>query len=135
MRSLRWLLLLAFLAAVAAVFRIYRTQVTAQKTIQRPAPPYLAADTKAQAVDWEWGQSAEGRPAVKLFAKDFRQTATSNRAELRDIELRIYQKDGAHYNRVRSGSANFTTDDNKLYAPGEAEIPWTSPLRETYRPT
>ncbi len=122
MRSLRWLLLLAFLAAVAATFRIYRTQVTAQKTIQRPAPPYLAADTKAQAVDWEWGQSAEGRPAVKLFAKDFRQTSTSNRAELRDIELRIYQKDGAHYNRVRSGSANFTTDDNKLYAPGEAEI-------------
>ena len=122
MRSLRWLLLVAFLAAVAAVFSIYRTQATAQKTIQRPAPPYLAADTKAQAVDWEWGQSSEGKPAVKLFAKDFRQTAASNRAELRDIELRIYQKDGTHYDRVRSASASFSTDDNKLYAPGEAEI-------------
>ena len=122
MRSLRWLLLVALFAAVAAVFSIYRTQSTAQKAIQRAAPPYLAADTKAQAVDWEWGQSAEGKPAVKLFAKDFRQTAASNRAELRDIELRIYQKDGAHYDRVRSASASFSTDDNKLYAPGEAEI-------------
>ena len=122
MRSLRWLLLAAFLAAVAAVFRIYRTGVTAQKTVQRPAPPYLAANTKAEAVDWEWGQSADGKPAVKLYARDFRQAADANRAELRDIELRIYQKDGLHYDRVRSASANFTTDDNKLFAPDVAEI-------------
>jgi lipopolysaccharide export system protein LptA len=82
----------------------------------------LAADTRAQAQEWEWGQSAEGKPAVKLYAKDFRQTADSNKAELRGIELRIYQKDGQHFDRVRSESANFTTDDNKLFAPEVAEI-------------
>jgi len=122
MRSLRWLLLAAFLIAAAAVFRIYRTQSTARKTTQRAPPPYLAANTKAEAIDFEWGQSAGGKPAVKLFAKESRQDASSNNMELRGIEMRIYQKDGEHYDRIRSESANFTTDENKLFAPDVAEI-------------
>jgi lipopolysaccharide export system protein LptA len=122
MRSVRWLLLATFLITAAAVFRIYRAQSTAQKTTQRPTPPYLAANTKAEAIDFEWGQSAGGKPAVKLFAKESRQDADSNNMQLRGIEMRIYQKDGEHYDRIRSETANFTTDENKLYAPEVAEI-------------
>jgi LPS export ABC transporter protein LptC len=81
------------------------------------------------APDFEWGESANGQPAVKLFAKNYKQSADSTKAELEQIELRIYQKDGEHYDRVRSASAVFTTDNNKLYSPGDAEITLDIPVK------
>ena len=103
----------------AAVFRIYRIQRTTQTSQQRPVPSSVSLDTKTMANDWEWGQSGNGQPQVKLFAKSFRQSpADSSRAELGDIELRIFQKDGMHYDRVRSAQALFSTSDNKLFSPG-----------------
>src|SRR5208337_3866004 len=115
------------LVAVGVV-RIYQAQRTAQRTHQRPLPPAVALDTKTAANDWEWGQSGNGQPQVKLFAKDFKQSADSERAELRDLELQIYQKDGLHYDRVKSAAAQFTTSDNKLYSPGPAEITLSVPV-------
>jgi lipopolysaccharide export system protein LptA len=128
MRIFRWLLLVAIALVLAGVVRIYRAQRTAQRTNQRAVPPPVSLDTKTAATDWEWGQSGNGQPQVKLFAKDFKQSVDSERAELRDIELRIYQKDGLHYDRVKSSAAQFTTGDNKLYSPGVAEITLDVPL-------
>ena len=128
MRSLRWLLLLAIVLVSAAVFRIYRIQRTVQTSQQRPVPSSVSLDTKTMANDWEWGQSGNGQPQVKLFAKSFRQSADSSRAELGDIELRIYQKEGLHYDRVRSKQAIFSTSDNKLFSPGTAEITLDVPV-------
>jgi LPS export ABC transporter protein LptC len=129
MRILRWLLLVAIVLVAAGVFRIYRAQRTSQRSHQRPAPPAVALDTKTAATDWEWGQSGNGQPQVKLFARDFRQSADSERAQLKDLELQIYQKDGQHYDRVRSAAAQFTTSDNKLYSPGEAQITLNVPVK------
>ena len=81
------------------------------------------------APDWEWGQSANGLPAVKIYAKNMKQSADASRAELRQIELRIYAKDGLHYDRVKSAAAQFTTNDHKLYSPGEAEITLSVPVQ------
>src|ERR1700722_3160179 len=128
MRSLRWLLLLAIVLVSAAVFRIYRIQRTVQKSQQRPVPSAVSLDTKTMANDWEWGQSGNGQPQVKLFAKSFRQSADASHAKLSDIELQIYQKDGLHYDRVRSKQALFSTSDNKLYSPGNAEITLDVPV-------
>jgi len=128
MRSLRWLLLLAIVLVSAAVFRIYRVQRTVRKSQERAVPSAVSLDTKTMATDWEWGQSGNGQPQVKLFAKSFRQSADSSRAELGDIELRIFQKDGLHYDRVRSAAAEFTTSDNRLYSPGNAEITLDVPV-------
>ena len=128
MRSLRWLFLLAFVLVAAAVVRIYRVQRTVVRKSERAVPSAVALDTKTMANDWEWGQSGNGQPQVKILAKSFRQAADSSRAELRDIELRIYQKDGLHFDRVRSGEAVFTTTDNKLFSPGRAEITLDVPV-------
>src|SRR5438067_370234 len=128
MRGLRWLLLATLVLVAAAVVTIYRAQRTAQSALRRPVPSSVALDTKTMAKDWEWGQSGNGQPLVKIFAKNFKQSADSSRAELDEIELRIYQKDGLHYDRVRTANAQFTTSDNKLYSPGEAEITLDVPL-------
>ncbi len=129
MRIFRWLLLVAMALVTVGVVRIYRAQRTAQRSHQRALPPPVALDTKTAASDWEWGQSGNGQPQVKLFARDFKQSADSAQAQLRDLELRIYQKDGLHYDRVKSAAAQFTTSDNKLYSPGEAEITLDVPVQ------
>lgn len=128
MRSLRWLLPAALVLVAAAILGTYRSQRRTQREQRRPVPPALALDTKTSASDWEWGQSGNGQPKVKLFAKNFRQSADGNTAELVDIELRIYRQDGLSYDRVKSGGAQFNTNDNKLFSPGEAEITLEVPV-------
>lgn len=127
MRSLRWLLLVAIVALVAAVFGIYRTQRATARAHARAVPPFLPLGTTGSANEWEWGQSENGKPAVHVSAKNFRLT-DNNLTELQEVEIRIYMKDGKNYDRVRSPQAQFTTAEARLYAPGEAEITLNVPV-------
>src|SRR5947199_5746148 len=104
MRSLRWLLLVAIVLVAAAVLGTYRSQRRAQRAQRRAVPPSIGLDTKTAAVDWEWGQSGNGQPQVHITAKSMKQSADGNKAELEQIELRIYEKDGKHYSRVKSSA-------------------------------
>ena len=122
MRSLRWLLLVAMLVVAAATIVVYRGQLIAQRANRRPPPAYVGVDTRAEALDWEWGQSDNGKPRVHITAKHYKQSADEDHAQLKGIELRIYMKDGKHFDRIRTDSAEFSTKQKKLYAPGEAEI-------------
>lgn len=128
MRSVRWLLLVVIVVVAAGVFQVYRLKRLAGRAAQRPAPPMMALADKASAQEWEWGQSANGQPNVKMTAAHYRLANDSKTAQLDGIELRIYQKNGKFYDRVRSDHADFSTDDNKLYAPGEAEITLDVPV-------
>ena len=128
MRSLRWLLLAVLVLIAAAVLGTYESQRRMQRAQRHAVPPALALDTKTSATDWEWGQSGNGEPKVKLFAKTFRQAADGNTAELQDIELRLYRPDGMSYDRVKSAAASFNSNDNKLFSPGEAEITMEVPV-------
>ncbi|HYA17076.1 MAG TPA: LPS export ABC transporter periplasmic protein LptC [Bryobacteraceae bacterium] len=128
MRSLHWLLLAAIVLVLAAVFGTFNSLRRAQETHRRPLPPPIALDTKNSALDWEWGQSGNGLPQVHITAKDMRQSTDGNTAVLKDIELRLYSKEGDTYVRVRTSEAQFTTGENKLYSPGEAEITLDVPV-------
>ena len=129
MRSLRWLLLVAMVLIAAAVVGIYRAQRIVQRSQRRAVPPSIPLDTKTMAPDWEWEQSdANGMPAVKVRAKNMKQSADSARAELEQIELQIYAKDHLHYDRVKSAYAQLTTADHKFYSPGDVEITLDVPV-------
>ncbi len=128
MRSLKWLLLVAMVFVAAAVLGTYRSQRRIEYSRRRPAPPSIGVDTKTAAVDWEWGQSGNGQPQVHISASNMTQAKDGNTAELKDIELRIYQKDGRHYDRVKTANAQFRTTDNKLFSPGEAQITLDVPV-------
>ena len=99
-----------------------------RRSQRRPVPPSIPLDTKTMAPDWEWGQSANGMPAVKISAKNMKQSADATKAEFDQIELRIFAKDGLHYDRVKSAYAQLTTADHKLYSPGDAEITLDVPV-------
>jgi lipopolysaccharide export system protein LptA len=121
MRSLRWLLLAALVLVAAAVLGTYNSQRRQQRSNRRGAPPPIGLNTKTEALDWEWEQGGNGQK-VHISAKSMTQSKDGDKAELKDIELRIYTKDGQHFDRVKSAGAQFSTTDNKLYSPGEAEI-------------
>ena len=123
------MLLVAMVLIAAAVFGIYRAQRIIQQSQRRAVPPAIPLDTKTTTKDWEWEQSCyNGLPCVKISAKNMKQSADSAQAELDQIELRIYAKDHLHYDRVKSAYAHFTTDDHKLYSPGDVEITLDVPV-------
>jgi lipopolysaccharide export system protein LptA len=122
-------LLVAMVLIAAAVSGIYRSQRKTRQSQRRAVPTSIPLDAKTVAPDWEWTQSAEGKPAVKITAKNMKQSADNSRTELDHIELRIYMKDGAHYDRIRSAYAQLTTTDHKLYSPGDAEITLQVPVQ------
>jgi len=128
MRSLRWLLLFLIIVVSAGVFRVYRLQRIAGKAAQRPAPPAMALEDKSNALNWEWGQTDAGKPALMMTAREYHLSANSKTSQLKNIELRIYQKSGKAFDQVHSDYAEFTSDDNRLYAPGEAEITLDVPV-------
>ncbi len=127
MRSLRWLLLVAIIALVAAVTGIYRTQKLAARRNARALPPPIPLGTIGGAQDYEWGQSENGKPAVHVSAKDSR-LSDNNQMELKEVELKIYMKDGKHFDRIRSPQAQFSIAEARLYAPGEAEVTLSVPV-------
>lgn len=128
MRSLRWLLLVAMVFIAAAVFGIYRTQRMKQRAERRPVPPAIPLDTKTGAIDWEWGQSSNGLLSVKIIAKNMKESVDSEHADLTDLELRIYAKDGKHYDAVKTHYAQLTKTTHKLYAPGDVQITLDVPV-------
>ncbi|MDP9053407.1 MAG: LPS export ABC transporter periplasmic protein LptC [Acidobacteriota bacterium] len=129
MRSLRWLLLVAMVLIAAAVSGLYRSQRAARRGQRRSTPASVPLDTKTMAPDWEWSQSSNGLPAVKVKAKQMTQSADGTKVQLEQIELQLYTKDGRHYDRVRSAWAQMTTSDHKLFSPGDAEITLEVPVK------
>ncbi|MDQ1473001.1 MAG: lipopolysaccharide export system protein LptA [Bryobacterales bacterium] len=127
MRSLRWLLLVAILALVGGVSGIYRTQRNLARASARPLPASIPIGMVGSAIDYEWGQSENGKPAVHVSAKNSR-LLDNGLTELEGVEIRIYMKDGKHYDRIRSPQAQFATSEARLYAPGEAEITLNIPV-------
>jgi lipopolysaccharide export system protein LptA len=129
MRSLRWLLLVIIAVVAAGVFQVYRLQRIAGRNAQRPAPSIMALGNKVEAKKWRWTQSANGKPVLGISADDETVSSDSKTARLKGVELDIYQKNGNAYDRVRSDYAEFSSDTNKLYAPGEAEITLDVPMQ------
>jgi lipopolysaccharide export system protein LptA len=128
MRSLRWLLLVVILVVAGGVFQVYRVERQAQKAHQRPLPPTMAHEDRSSAVEWEWGQSANGMPNVHVAASEMHQAADGKTFHLKNIELRIYQKSGKFYDRVHTDYADFDNDSHRLATNSEAEITLDVPL-------
>jgi len=129
MRGLRWLLLVVMIVIAGAVFAIYQSQQLFQRSHRRAVPPPIPLDAKTMAHDYEWGQSSNGLPRVDLMAKNMKESADAEHADLLDVELRLYASDGKHYDRVKTATASMTTATHKLYAPGDVQITLQVPVK------
>lgn len=119
--------MLAVVVVIAlAVAGIYHSGRVKARNSRPQTPPAIPLDTKSMALDFEWGQS--GQQAVKGKAKNMKQSADGSRYEYYDLELQFFQKDGTHYDRVKSGYARLNASDHKLYSPGDAEITLDVPV-------
>ncbi len=135
MRSLRLLLLVALVALAGTIYGIYNKQRGVQRS-QRPNPPApLPLDTKATALDYEWGQSDNGRPKVKISAKSFKQASVGEKVELVELQLQIFSKKGDTYDLIKAPTAEFDQNEGKLFSPAECEITLDVPFQAQAKKT
>ncbi len=123
MRKTRRILLLALVLSAAAVAVVYRDQ-RARQAREAPAPPAaLAQNIEAASKDWVYYKGDGDRPVLEVRAREMEQVAgTSPVLRLKQVDLRLYKKDGKKYDHVQSASAEFSQADASLYAEGEVTI-------------
>lgn len=119
-RRSRLLLLLLLAAIVVAVGIEYRRR---RDTLARAAPhrpALLPAGMSASAAGWTWSKTDGDRTVVEVRARDF--SRIEGQLRLKDVELKLYSRDGRTYDLVRSHAASFRLDQGTLYSDGEVEI-------------
>ena len=129
MRGTRWLLLAAILVILGGTGVIYYIQQKTNLASKAATPPALPQNTNATANDWEWSRSDNGRAVVKMRAKSFRQVEDTGHSELEGLELNLFQRDGTHFDLVKSPKAEFNQTEEKLYSKSEVEITLSVPLQ------
>jgi len=122
MRRARWLVLILIVAIVGAIAVIFQAQKTAQTRNAPKAPPRLPDQMSARANDWTWEQTRDGRPIVRVWARDFNQNAEGNRIELQGVTLHLFHKDGKAFDKVKSEKADFDLPNGMLFSEGEVDI-------------
>lgn len=122
MRRGGWLLLIVLLGVVAGVTVVYnQRKVTLAKEVPPPPKP-LERGTDGRASDWVWVKSDGDRSVVEVRARNFRQVKEPSVMELEGVELRLFHKQGAQYDLVRTDKAQFDIPGKSLAADGEVEI-------------
>lgn len=135
MRRIRLAVLILIVALVATVASIYRAQL-ARQISETPPPPRSLPDSEiARAEDWTWENTRDGKPTVRLSARDFRQNADGTRIDLKGVELHMFSPDGTTYDRVRSEDAAFDQAEEVLYSPGAVEITMGVPAAPDAKPS
>ena len=110
---------------------IYHAQRLKLRSQRLPTPAAIPLDTKTMAPDFEWGQSANGLPAVKGFAKNMKQSADGSPPRIQRSRASHLSEGRPAFDRVKSGYAQLTTSDHKLYSPNDAQITLDVPVNGT----
>ncbi len=128
MRRLALLLPLAILAIAAALWGTYRLKVRKLNAAAPPTPALLSTVLTSSADNWQWAQNKNGKPMVQISAKGSRFLKDAGKLELEAVELKLYLKDGEHYDRVKSPRAVFSQTEGKMFSDGEVEITLNVPV-------
>jgi lipopolysaccharide export system protein LptA len=132
MRGTRWLLLAAILAILGGTGFTYYTQRRAVLAHAAPKPREIASGLSASAEDWKYERNDAGKPVVKIFAKGFSQVSNTDHMKLEGVRMELFQKDGTHFDLVKSPKADF--DKNQMVSEGEVEIILSVPVGEQPTP-
>ncbi len=120
---------LVILAIAAALWGTYRIRKGKLNSAAPAKPPVMSYTLSSTADDWKWGQNKLGKPMVQITAKSSRFLKDAGKLELDGVELKMYQKDGAHYDLVKSPKAVFSQTEGKMFSDGEVEITLTVPVQ------
>jgi lipopolysaccharide export system protein LptA len=131
MRRLALLLPLVILAIAAALWGTYRLKKAKLKAAAPAMPPALTITLTSNADNWCWAQNKNGKPMVQICAKSARYLKEASKMELDAVELKLYLKDGQHYDLVKSPKAVFSQSEGKMFSDGEVEITINVPVTGT----
>jgi len=128
MRGTRWLLLVAIAVILSGVGLTYRIQRKALRE-QAPAKPHpLPMELNSSAEHWEYHVTDSGRELAYIEAEAVAQVKDSSRVDLKNVTLRLRNRDNETYNLVKSAAASFYANDQSLYSEGAVEITLKVPL-------
>jgi lipopolysaccharide export system protein LptA len=134
MRRARWLVLFLIAVIITGLALIYRVQKSAQARSTPPPPAALPESVSAHANDWTWEKSNDGKPIVRIRARDMRQNSETSGIQLEGVELHLFHNDGKAFDRVRSAKADFDLPNGLLFSDGEVEITMGVPAGEETEP-
>jgi lipopolysaccharide export system protein LptA len=120
MRRAAPLILLGFVAIVAAVGRIYYVRLKEQAATApvklRKMPPGATALLRG----WTYSHTSSEKTVITMHSENFQEL--DGKDELTGVTLDIFNKDGDTYNHVQCAKAEFDVSRGILYSEGEVEI-------------
>ncbi|MEJ7606875.1 MAG: LPS export ABC transporter periplasmic protein LptC [Bryobacteraceae bacterium] len=114
MRRTRRFILLLIVLIVATVGTTYLVQKSTQARNAPSKPRALPSTVAVQADNWTWEETRNGKPIVKVSARQVRQLADGTSMQLEDVTLQIFHKDGKAYDEVKSAKADFNVGEGAL---------------------
>lgn len=116
------------LVAIAAILGSVTLKYRASKQTQRDqaiAPPAaLSIDLNSSATHWQYRDKDHktGRIMADIDAESMQQVKDSSRVELKNVTMKLYNKESTNYDLVKSAAASFTAGDHRLFSDGEVEM-------------
>jgi lipopolysaccharide export system protein LptA len=124
----RWLLLLAILAILAGIGVTYQAQKKVLRAEARAKPPMLPSQISGLRDDFHWTRTDAGQAKSEISARKVRQAKDSNEVHLDQVELKIYNKDGDHYDLVKSAEAELNESESHMYSEGAVDVTLSVPV-------
>lgn len=131
MRRVAPLILLGFLAIVAAVGRIYYVRLKQQAATTPVKLKKLTPGATASFRGWTYSHTSSEKTVITMHADDFQEL--NGKDDLTGVTLDIFNKDGDTYNHVQCAKAQFDAGTGILYSDGEVQI--TMKVPENDQPT
>jgi len=124
MRGTRWLLLVAIAAILGGVAVKYRASKKSQQDQAIPKPDALPVDLNSSAMHWQYRDKDHktGRIMADIDAESMQQVKDSSRVDLKNVTMKLYNKESEKYDLVKSAAASFSNGDHHLYSEGDVEI-------------
>jgi lipopolysaccharide export system protein LptA len=120
MRRAAPLILLAFVAIVASVGRIYYLRLKAQAAVAPAKLKRLSPGTSATFRGWTYSHTSSEKTVITMHSDDFQEL--DGKDELTGVTLDVFNKDGDTYNHVQCAKAEFDVNRGILYSEGEVQI-------------
>jgi len=118
--------LAAILAILGGTAFTYYAQRRAALAHAAPKPAAIGHGLSTAAADWCYERDDAGKPVVKICAKNFSQVSNTDHMKLDTVRMDLFQKDGTHFDLVRSPKADF--DKQQMVSDGEVEITLDVPV-------
>lgn len=131
MRGARWFLLVAIVAIFGGLTVTYLQQKRTIKAASLARPQSLPDDLNFIGEHTSWSEKPADRGCDKYFidAGSHRQLKDSSRVDMREVTLKLYNKDCKSYNLVKTAEASYFSNEHRFYSEGQVQITLSVPIQ------